>query len=202
MSDPNARPLSPRFSLATRFVVFAPLAVFAAVAVLFFVRLQGGDASRIPSVLINKPVPTFTLPALEGLAGVPGFSDATLKSGTVSLVNVFASWCGPCHQEHPVLLQLANDKELAKNGFRVIGLAYKDDPEDARRFLGTAGNPFAAIGNDGSGRTAIDWGVYGVPESFVVRGDGTIAFKYVGPLTEEALAQVLLPEINKAMHYP
>jgi cytochrome c biogenesis protein CcmG, thiol:disulfide interchange protein DsbE len=200
MSDPNAQPLPPRFSRGTRLVVFAPLVVFAALAVLFFVRLQGGDASRIPSVLINKPVPIFTLPPLEGLAGVPGFSDATLKGGNVSLVNVFASWCVPCHQEHPLLLRLANDKELAKNGFRLIGLAYKDDPADARQFLGTAGNPFAAIGADGSGRTAIDWGVYGVPESFVVRGDGIIAFKYVGPLTEEALAQIILPEINKAMH--
>jgi cytochrome c biogenesis protein CcmG/thiol:disulfide interchange protein DsbE len=198
MTDPKVHPLKPRLPLTSRLAVFAPLAVFAALALLFFFRLGAGDASRIPSVLINKPVPTFALPALTGLADTPGFSDATLRGGGVSLVNVFASWCVPCHQEHPILLQLANDKELAKNGFRVLGLAYKDDPEEARRFLSAAGNPFSAVGNDESGRTAIDWGVYGVPESFVVRGDGTIAFKYVGPLTQDALAQVIT-EINKAM---
>lgn len=180
--------------------MFAPLAIFAGLAVLLFFRLNAGDASRIPSVLINKKVPTFSLPPLQGLSGTPGFSDAALKRGGVSFVNVFASWCVPCHQEHPILLRLANDTELAKNGFRLLGLAYKDDADDARRFLGTAGNPFAAVGNDENGRTAIDWGVYGVPESFIVRGDGTISYKFVGPLTEKTLSEIIMPEINKAMH--
>jgi cytochrome c biogenesis protein CcmG, thiol:disulfide interchange protein DsbE len=200
MTDRNGS--QPRFTLRARLVVLAPLAVFAALAILFFSRLGAGDASRIPSALINKTVPTFSLPALEGLSGIAGLSDADLKSGHVSLVNVFASWCVPCHQEHPILMQLANDKSLAQRGFRLLGLAYKDQPENARRFLGAAGNPYAAVGADENGRIAIDWGVYGVPESFIVRSDGTVAYKFVGPLSEETLEQVLMPELNKAMRQP
>jgi cytochrome c biogenesis protein CcmG/thiol:disulfide interchange protein DsbE len=192
----------PRLTLPARLIVLAPLAVFALLAILFFARLGGGDASRIPSALINKKIPAFSLPAITGLSGVAGLADADLKSGHVSLVNVFASWCVPCHQEHPLLMQLAKDASLAQKGLRLVGLAYKDEPENARRFLATSGNPYSAVGADENGRTAIDWGVYGVPETFVVRGDGTIAYKFVGPLNAASLEQVLLPEISKAMQQP
>jgi cytochrome c biogenesis protein CcmG/thiol:disulfide interchange protein DsbE len=173
-----------------------PLIVFAVLAVLLLARLFGGDPSRIPSALIGKPVPDFTLPAVAGLvrdgAPVPGLSAADLK-GRVSVVNVWASWCGPCRYEHPLLMELAKNPAI-----RLVGLNYKDDPENARRFLGGLGNPYAAVGADTAGRTAIDWGVYGVPETFVVAPDGTIALKHVGPLTEEAIGTVLEPAITKA----
>jgi cytochrome c biogenesis protein CcmG/thiol:disulfide interchange protein DsbE len=129
----------------------------------------------------------------------PGLSDADLKKGHVTLVNVFASWCVPCHQEHPMLMRLAKDADLAQRGVKLVGLAYKDEPENTRRFLGAEGNPYAAIGMDRSGRAGIDWGVYGVPETFVVRGDGVIAYKFVGPMSEEAFAAKIMPEIAKAM---
>jgi cytochrome c biogenesis protein CcmG/thiol:disulfide interchange protein DsbE len=115
----------------------------------------------------------------------------------VTLVNVFASWCVPCHAEHAVLMQLARDPQL-KDRVALVGLAYKDAPENARRFLGQAGNPYARIGVDASGRTAIDFGVYGVPETYVIKPDGTIAYRFVGPLSEESLRQVLLPQILAA----
>ena len=172
-------------------LVLIPAAVFLALCVLFLVRLQSGDTSRIPSALINRPVPVFDLPALEGV-NVPGLFDADLRKGEATLVNVFASWCAPCHIEHPVLM------DLQKRGIRLVGIAYKDEPENTRRFLGGVGNPFSAIGVDARGRTGIDFGVYGVPETFVVRGDGTIAYKFVGPLSPEAVETVLLPELAKA----
>lgn len=173
-----------------RWLAFVPILAFLALAALFFVRLGAGDASKIPSALIGKAVPHFTLPALEGTAA-PGLADADLRGGEVTIVNVFASWCVPCRQEHPVMMQ------LAARGLRVVGIAYKDEPEKTRRFL-EAGNPYSRIGVDRSGRTGIDFGVTGVPETFVVRGDGTIAYKYFGPVTPEALRDELIPEIRKA----
>jgi cytochrome c biogenesis protein CcmG/thiol:disulfide interchange protein DsbE len=134
---------------------------------------------------------------LEGLTHdgktVPGLASGDLASGRVSVVNVFASWCAPCRDEHPVLTKLAQDPRI-----RLVGINYKDDAENARRFLGRLGNPYAAVGVDPKGRAAIDWGVYGVPETFVVAGDGTIRYKFVGPLTDEAVTNVLGPEIDKA----
>lgn len=178
---------------------FLPLAGFALLAGLFLVRLFAGDASRIPSALIGKPAPQFDLPALSGLTGVPGLKTEDLRQGHVSLVNVFASWCGPCRQEHPVLMQIAGDAKLKAKGVELYGLSYKDEAVNALRFLEDGGNPFARVGVDPNGRTAIDFGVYGVPETFVVKGDGTVAYKHVGPLTPSALATTLLPEIEKAM---
>jgi cytochrome c biogenesis protein CcmG, thiol:disulfide interchange protein DsbE len=163
-----------------RLLYLLPAVVFAALALLFLIRLLAGDPSRIPSALIGRPVPAFALEALPGLvqAGqpVPGLSDADLK-GRVTVVNVWASWCGPCRQEHPMLIALAKNPSV-----RVVGINYKDNPENARRFLGALGNPFVAVGVDPSGRTAIDWGVYGVPETFIVGPDGTIRHKHIGPL--------------------
>lgn len=177
---------------------FLPLVFFAALALLFLVRLFAGDVSLLPSALIGKEVPHFSLPAITGLAEKPGLADQDLRRGGVTILNVFASWCAPCHLEHPLLLALAQDDKLAGEGVRLYGIAYKDAPENIRRFLGQNGDPFARVGLDESGRTGIDFGVYGVPETFIIKGDGTIAFKYVGPITEVALRDTILPEIEKA----
>jgi cytochrome c biogenesis protein CcmG/thiol:disulfide interchange protein DsbE len=181
-------------------LVFLPLILFAALALLFFLRLFAGDVSRLPSALIGRQVPHFNLPAVTGLAERPGLSDQDLRQGGVSVLNVFASWCAPCHMEHPLLFALAQDDNLAEEGVRIFGIAYKDSPENIRRFLGQDGDPFARIGVDQSGRTGIDLGVYGVPETFIIKGDGTIAFKFVGPITEDALRDTILPQIEKARH--
>jgi len=181
-----------------RLVAFLPLILFVALAAVFYSRLGAGDPSELPSVLIGKPVPTFDLPPVAGLmrdgAPVPGFSSRELAGGGVTLVNVFASWCVPCRDEHPVLVELAKDDR-----FRLVGLNYKDAADNATRFLGALGNPYAAVGADERGRVGIDWGVYGVPETFVVAPDGTIAYKHVGPLTPESVRSVLLPEVEKAL---
>jgi cytochrome c biogenesis protein CcmG, thiol:disulfide interchange protein DsbE len=180
-----------------RLVVLVPLVAFLGVAALFFVRLGAGDPSQVPSALIGHPAPAVDLPAVEGLnregMPVPGLAGADFL-GQVTLVNVWASWCVPCHDEAPLLLQLAGDPRI-----RVVGINYKDQPENARRFLGRYGNPFIASGADPSGRAAIEWGVYGVPETFVVGRDGKIAFKLVGPITPDNLQDLLRPAIEKAL---
>jgi cytochrome c biogenesis protein CcmG/thiol:disulfide interchange protein DsbE len=178
---------------------FLPLVLFTLLAGLFLVRLFSGDASRIPSALIGKPAPEFDLPALAGLGDTPGFTTADLRKGHVSVVNIFASWCAPCRQEHPILMALAQDGALKGKGIELYGLSYKDEAANALSFLKEEGNPFQRVGVDPAGRTAIDFGVYGVPETFVVKGDGTIAYKFIGPLTASAAAAQLIPEIEKAM---
>lgn len=180
-------------------LVYIPLILFAALAGLFFIRLFAGDASRLPSALIGKDVPVFALPPVEGLDDRQGFSDADLRQGRVTLVNVFASWCGPCHLEHGLLMRLSADSGLKERGVRIFGLAYKDDPANVRSFLGRDGDPYAKIGADRSGRAAIDWGVYGVPETFIVKGDGKISYRFVGPIAEEDYQKTILPEIEKAL---
>jgi cytochrome c biogenesis protein CcmG/thiol:disulfide interchange protein DsbE len=174
-----------------------PLATFAALAVLFWFGLRSGDPSKIPSALLGRPAPQTVLPALDGLTAsggqVPGLDPNAFK-GKVSLVNVWASWCVPCHDEAPLLTQLGQDKRL-----QLVGINYKDAPDNARRFLGRYGNPFGIVGVDGNGRAAIEWGVYGVPETFVVGRDGTIVYKLVGPVTPENIDSVLKPEIDKAL---
>ncbi len=193
MSDapPDEAKARPR-SLGRTIAVLAPLALFAGLAGIFLVSLErGGDPSLVPSVLIGRQAPTTDLAPVEGIA-LPGITTADLASGKPVLVNVWASWCAPCRQEHPVLEQLAKDQRLT-----LIGINYKDKPDNARAFLGQLGNPFARIGADPSGRTAIDWGVYGVPESFLLDGKGIIRFKFIGPLTDEAVATTLLPELEK-----
>jgi cytochrome c biogenesis protein CcmG/thiol:disulfide interchange protein DsbE len=178
-------------------MVALPLLVFAGLAALFWVRLGDRDISKIPSALIGREVPQTELPALDELArdgaAVPGLGPALFK-GKVSVVNVWASWCVPCHDEAPLLTALGDDKR-----FQIVGINYKDRPDNARRFLGRYGNPFAAVGVDASGRAAIEWGVYGVPETFVVGRDGKIAYKLVGPITPDNLDKLLKPEIAKAL---
>ncbi|MBZ0228389.1 MAG: DsbE family thiol:disulfide interchange protein [Bauldia sp.] len=170
-----------------------PLAVFAALAAVFLIRLEtGGNPEALPSALIGKAAPDFALPPLEGV-GLPGLSHASLL-GKVSLVNIFASWCGPCRQEHPQLTELARDDRI-----RVVGINYKDSAKNAVAFLEELGNPYAAIGVDANGRAAIDWGVYGVPETFIVGADGVILYKFIGPISEDALDRVVRPEIEAAL---
>ena len=173
------------------YVVFLPLIAFLALAGLLLARLFAGDASRLPSALIGAPAPSFALQPVKGL-DKPGLATADLKKGGVTLVNVFASWCVPCREEAPALML------LSQSGVRIVGIAYKDRPENTRRFLGLDGDPYQAVGADESGRTGIDFGVYGVPETYVVKGDGTIAAKIVGPLTEDNIKGALMPAIEKA----
>ncbi len=174
-----------------------PLIVFLALAALFWLRLGDGDPSRIPSALIGHLAPQTSLPPLQGVlsngAQVPGLDPANFK-GKVSVVNVWASWCVPCHDEAPLLTELAKDNRL-----QLIGINYKDAPDKARRFLGRHGNPFASIGVDGNGRAAIEWGVYGVPETFIVGREGRIVYKLVGPVTPANIDTVLKAEIEKAL---
>jgi cytochrome c biogenesis protein CcmG, thiol:disulfide interchange protein DsbE len=180
-----------------RIIVLVPLILFLGLTALFLVRLNAGDPSLIPSALIGHPVPQTTLPPIAGLnrgsAAVLGIDPASFK-GAVTVVNVWASWCVPCHDEAPLLMQLARDPRL-----RVVGINYKDDAENARRFLGHYGNPFAAAGADQNGRAAIEWGVYGVPETFVIGRDARIAYKLVGPITPDNLESILEPQIEKAL---
>ena len=180
-----------------RWLVYLPLALFLGLAVLFLIRLGAGDISRVPSALIGHPAPATVLPGVAGLERdgkpVPGIDTATFK-GRVSVLNVWASWCVPCHDEAPFLLKLAAD-----NRIRVIGINYKDQPENARRFLGRYGNPFAASGVDANGRASIEWGVYGVPETFIIGSDGRIAYKLIGPITAQNLEAMLKPQIEKAL---
>ena len=174
-----------------------PLIAFAALAAMFWFRLGNTDPSRIPSALIGHPAPQTPLPPLAGLATggapVPGLDPAVFK-GKVSVVNVWASWCIPCHDEAPLLTQLGRDKR-----FQVIGINYKDTAENARRFLGRYGNPYGFVGVDGNGRAGIEWGVYGVPETFIVGREGTIVYKMVGPITPDNINAVLRVEIEKAL---
>jgi len=181
-----------------RLLVLLPLLLFLALAALFLFRLGAGDPSRIPSALIGRPAPDTILPPVPGLNAVdgkplPGIVPADFK-GAVTLVNVWASWCVPCHDEAPLLEALSADKRI-----RIVGINYKDQPDNARRFLGRYGNPFVAAGADQNGRASMEWGVYGVPETFIVGRDGKIAYKLVGPITEGNLVGIVKPEIEKAL---
>jgi cytochrome c biogenesis protein CcmG, thiol:disulfide interchange protein DsbE len=180
-----------------RILVLLPLVLFLGLTALFFVRLFAGDPGRIPSALIGHPAPETNLPPVPGLErngkAIPGIAAADFR-GQVTVVNVWASWCVPCHDEAPFLLELAGDTRI-----RLVGINYKDQPDNARRFLNRYGNPFAAAGADENGRAAIEWGVYGVPETFLVGRDGRIAFKLVGPISGDNFATQLKPEIEKAL---
>jgi cytochrome c biogenesis protein CcmG, thiol:disulfide interchange protein DsbE len=193
-ADTRSPAASPR---RRTWIVLLPLAVFLALAALFFFRLGSGDPSRVPSALIGHPAPDTNLPPVEGLSRegkpVPGLTTADFH-GAVTLLNVWASWCVPCHDEIPLLVKLGEDKRV-----KLVGINYKDKPDNARRFLGRYGNPFVATGADANGRAAIEWGVYGVPETFIVDRDGRIAYKLVGPITPGNLKAAVKPAIEKAL---
>lgn len=177
--------------------VLSPVLIFVALASLFFFALQKGDPSKIPSALIGKPAPTFSLVPIEGLieAGrpVPAFTSGDLASGSPTVVNFWASWCLPCVDEHPMLIELKK-----RTAVRIVGVNYKDQAANARRFLARYGNPFVAVGGDPAGKAAIEWGVYGMPETFVVDGRGVIVYKHVGPIGPEALETKLIPAVEAA----
>jgi cytochrome c biogenesis protein CcmG, thiol:disulfide interchange protein DsbE len=176
-----------------RALFLLPVVAFVGLVAAFALGLQH-DPSRVPSPLIGKPVPDFALPPVAGRG--QGFASADLR-GHVSLVNVFASWCVSCREEHPLLLQLARAGAMP-----IDGLDYKDKPADAVRWLTAMGDPYGRIGADRDGRVAIDWGVYGVPETFVVGRGGVIAYKVIGPITPEALERTILPLVARLRETP
>lgn len=177
--------------------VIAPLVVFLLLAVVFAFALTSGDPSKLPSALIGKQAPVAQFGPLDGLrvgdSQVPGFDEKELGGGKVTVVNFWASWCVPCVQEHPMLLELKK-----RTGVAIYGVNYKDQPSAARRFIGRYGNPYDKLGTDPAGRGAIEWGVYGMPESFVIDGRGKIAYKHVGPISQQSLVEKVIPEIEKA----
>ncbi|GES53342.1 cytochrome c biogenesis protein CcmG/thiol:disulfide interchange protein DsbE [Rhizobium sp. ERR 1071] len=191
----------PKSSGTARYLLaLIPLIVFACIAfavgkVMYDQEVHGTDISAIPSALIGTKAPKLALAPLEG-SNLPALTDDAIK-GKLTLVNVFASWCIPCRDEHPVL------KELARSGqLNIVAINYKDTSENALRFLGELGNPYNAIGIDPNGSAAIDWGVYGIPESYLVSPDGTILYKQVGPFTPTSLKEGLYPAIAKAQGKP
>lgn len=191
MSDTDQADPTPR--RRPRLVYLLPLAVFVALAAVFLIRLEtAGNPEAIPSALVGKPAPDFDLAPLAGIDR-PGLATADLK-GPVTVVNVFASWCGPCRLEHPQLIELARDERV-----RLVGINYKDVTANAVRFLDELGNPYAAIGVDDRGRAAIDWGVYGVPETFIVDAAGVIRYKHIGLIDAKALDDAIRPAIEAAL---
>ncbi len=183
----NAEQDTPKSGFRLWMIVPA-LGAFAVLAV-FMLGLQRDDVQRLPSALIDKPVPDFALPPLR--AGEPELSNEALAGKGVKLVNVWASWCGPCRIEHPYLM------DIAAEGVTVHGINYKDNPGNAEAFLAELGDPYQLIGTDMNGRAGIEFGVYGVPETFVVNGEGKIVYKNVGPVTSRELPR-LLEAIAKA----
>lgn len=175
--------------MGARWTTLLPLVVFAAgVAVVAFFMLSGKDPRRLPSALIDRPAPTFTLPPLGQRKF--GLTDKDLV-GRVTLVNIFASWCIPCLVEHPQLMRLKREKLVP-----VYGINYKDDPADAEAWLKRHGNPYTRIGTDRNGRVGIEWGVYGVPETFIIDRQGRIRYKHVGPIMKRDLDEIILPIVR------
>jgi cytochrome c biogenesis protein CcmG/thiol:disulfide interchange protein DsbE len=177
-----------------RLVYVIPVLVFAGIAAFFFAGLRERASvapDALPSMLIDKPAPITPLPALDSQARA--FTASDLRAGHVSIVNVFASWCVPCRQEAPALAALAQMK-----GVPLYGMVYRDAPDKARAFLTEVGNHYARIDLDRDGRAGIDWGIYGVPETFIIDGRGIVRFRYADPLTPDALTNVILPAIARA----
>jgi len=168
---------------------FIPVGVFIALAVALFVGL-GRDPALIFTPMMGHPVPEFSLPPIDNQSN--GFSDADLKTGGLSAVNIFASWCAPCRQEHPQLMALAEVE-----GLSLYGINYKDDPANARSFLDKLGDPYGAVGADRNGRVSIDWGVYGVPETYFVNGAGEIIYKHVGAILPQDLERKIMPMLKE-----
>jgi cytochrome c biogenesis protein CcmG/thiol:disulfide interchange protein DsbE len=196
---PEAPKPQPR-GLGRYALALIPLLVFGGIAaaaakMLYDQDVHGLNIAEIPSALIGTKAPSLNLPPLDG-ANLPALTDTAVK-GKLTLVNVFASWCIPCRDEHPVLRELAKDDRL-----NIVAINYKDKSDNALRFLGELGNPFKAIGIDPNGKAAIDWGVYGIPESYLVAPDGTILYKRVGPFDDISLKEGLYPAMEKALGKP
>ena len=190
VSDETSTPRPAR----RRLIALLPLAIFLGLSVIFLMQLLSGrDLAAIPSALIGQPAPVSDLPPVEGL-GLPGLESDGLRSARSRWSMSGRPGARPAAIEHPVLLALSRDKR-----FVLAGVNYKDTPDNARRFLGDLGNPFAVVGTDATGRTAIDWGVYGVPETFIVGRDGKVLFKHVGPLDGQSVETEILPQVEKAL---
>jgi|HubBroStandDraft_6_1064221.scaffolds.fasta_scaffold181163_1 cytochrome c biogenesis protein CcmG/thiol:disulfide interchange protein DsbE len=177
--------------MLTRALYILPVIGLFALAAFFFVSLNGPPPDQLPSVLIDKPAPEVSLPALD--ANAHAFSSADLKAGHVSIVNVWASWCVPCRAEAPELQALAQRRDVA-----LYGIVYKDAPDKARAFLNDVGNPFSRIDLDASGSAGIEWGIYGVPETFIIDGNGIVRLRYPGPIVGNTLTDTILPAIAQA----
>lgn len=169
-------------------LMLVPPLLFAAVAGMFVWGMTRNDPSAMPSAIAGKPAPPVRVAALEG----PTFDDATLRDGHVKLVNYWASWCAPCRVEHP------NLEALKAEGLPIYGVNYKDKPENAKGFLAEMGNPYTALGADPEGRMALDWGVYGVPETYVIDGQGEVLMRFAGPLTQRIIDSQIRPALAKA----
>lgn len=195
IENPGENPIGIAPARRSSLIFLVPLLLFGALALVFAAGLFSGDSSKVPSALIGKPAPAITLTALDGLQRegrpVPAFGMVDLAAGRATIVNVFASWCAPCRVEHPFLVALADSPAVKAGKVAVVGMNHKDEAENARRFLGALGNPYSAVGVDRSGRAAIEWGVYGVPETFVIGGDGRILEKHVGPLDAASAGKLL-----------
>lgn len=185
MSTPDAQR---RVTAGSRLMAVVPVAIAAALGAAFYWGLWNKD-DRLPSTMIGRPVPEFALPPIEGRSD--GLSTADLM-GQVSLVNVWASWCVPCRVEMPLLGELA-----ATGTVRIYGVNYKDDADAALGFLEELGDPYTRIGADRNGRVSIDWGVYGLPETFVIDAQGRIAYKHVGPFNRRSLEEDILPVVRR-----
>lgn len=183
MTVPTDRPARRLSSLA-----LLPVTIFFGLGALFYLGLWNND-DQLPSTLIGKPVPEFTLPPIEGRED--GLSAADLK-GQVSLVNVWASWCVPCRSENPLMVELAETGEVP-----IYGINHRDRPEASLAFLNELGDPFTRVGADRNGRVSIDWGVYGLPETFVIDANGRIAYKHVGPFNRQMLEVDILPMVRR-----
>ncbi len=174
-----------------RALFLLPALIFAVIVGYFLWGLNPArNPSQVPSALIDKPVPAFELAVLDG-SGKPGLNSADLADGRVTLVNFFASWCLPCRAEHPLLMRLAQEERV-----RLVAINYKDKGADAVQWLSSLGDPYSRIGVDRNGRTAIDWGVSGVPETFVVDAEGRIRYQHIGPIHPSQLEDILLPLID------
>ncbi len=180
--DMAARRISP--------LLFLPPVLFAGLALLFYLGLGGAGDTTLPSTREGHPAPAVQL---VPLGDYPDFDDAALRAPGVKLVNFWASWCLPCRAEHPVLERIAKE-----HGVRIYGINYKDKPEEALKFLAELGNPYVAIGADAKGRTGIEWGIYGVPETFVIDGQGTILLRFAGPMTEQSFLERIKPVMDAA----
>jgi len=170
-------------------LMMAPPVIFAGLALMFGLAMMRDDPDALPTALAGKPAPAVQL---QPLGDTPPFEDASLRDGQVKLVNFWASWCAPCRVEHP------NLEQMAQAGIPILGVNYKDKPEAALKFLAELGNPFGGVGADAEGRMAINWGVYGVPETYVVDGNGNIIMRHAGPITQRTISETLLPAIQAA----
>ena len=173
-----------------KWLLVLPVALFLGLAAMFWVGMGRNDPNTLPSAFLGKQAPVMTDATLPG---IPGITDADLRRGDVVVVNFWASWCPPCRAEHPTL------KALSAEGVRVVGVNMMDDPENALAFLGEAGNPFSGVAFDPKGRTRLEWGVTAPPETFILRGDGTVAYKFIGPLVGDDYMQRFRPELEKAL---